>query len=120
MVTAAAWGVFFLGILHCIVGLMRFRKTISIVVSEGIVGKFQGEDSRRLAFWFLIFGPLLMMGGHVAIMAAQQGNLAVLRIVGYYLLAGSVCGVVALPKSPFWALLILAPLLLAGGYQWIR
>jgi membrane glycosyltransferase len=39
-----------------------------------------------------------------------------LRIVGIYTLVSSVVGVIAFPKSPFWALLLLSPLLIAAGY----
>jgi hypothetical protein len=119
MIIAAAWGIFLLGIVHCVIGFARFRKPISEAVFEGLFGKFQGLDHRRLAFWFLIFGPLLIMGGHVAIVAVEQANYGLLKILGGYLLATSMLGVIALPKSPFWATLILAPALIAGGYRWI-
>ncbi len=63
-------------------------------------------------------GPLLVMGRHVAVHAAQSHDLALLRILGWYMLSIAVCGVLALPKSPFWAALLLSPVFLAGGYGW--
>jgi hypothetical protein len=119
MIIAAAWGIFMLGILHCVVGFVRFRTPIMEALFEGLLGKFQGLDHRRLAFWFMVFGPLLIMAGHVAVVAVEQTNYGLLKILGCYLLVTSALGVIALPKSPFWATLILAPVLIAGGYRWI-
>lgn len=112
----AAWLVVALGVVHCLLGLVRFRRPIAQAVGEGLVGKFAGIPERRLAFWFTIFGPLLLMAGHVAVMAAMDGNMALLRVVGIYLLATSVLGTVALPKSPFSAALVLATFIVARTF----
>jgi hypothetical protein len=119
MVLATAWSVLALGIIHCLVGLVWFKSSFAEAASEGFIGRFQGLEPRRLAFWFTIFGPLLIMTGHVAIYAAAESNHSLLRITGCYLLFISVVGVSALPKSPFWATLCLSPVLIAAGNGWI-
>lgn len=114
----AAWLVVALGVIHCLLGLVRFRRPIAAALGEGLVGRFAGVPERRLAFWFIIFGPLLLMSGHVAVMAATEGNMALLRVVGLYLLAVSVAGTVALPKSPFSVTIFLAAFIVAGTVRW--
>ena len=115
MVNAAAWFMFFLGIAHIIFGLVKFKSPLADAVAAGFIGKFMLPEARRTAFWFLIFGPLLMLVGHVAIHAVAEGDLALLRILGIYGLITSVLGAAAFPKSPFWVPLLVSPILIAAG-----
>jgi hypothetical protein len=119
MLLAAAWMLFALGIGHIVFGLVRFKVPIKEAMEEGFVGKFMGCDTRRLAFWFIAFGPLLAFGGHVALHAVNAADYGLVKIIGFYLLGVSFVGVLALPKSPMWAGLLLALFLIAGGYGWI-
>ena len=116
MANVAAWFVFFLGFAHIVFGLVRFRKPVVDAIADGYVGQFAVPEVRRTAFWFLIFGPLLVLVGHVGIHAVAQGDLALLRILGFYGLITALLGVTAFPKSPFWAPLLVSPLLIAAGY----
>jgi hypothetical protein len=111
-----AWSLFFLGVLHCLTGLVLFKEPLKAAFSEGLIGKFQGHDRRRIAFWFMVFGPLLIMAGHVSIHAVDVHDMALLKMVGFYLLGTSLMGVVAVPKSPFLAALVVSCLLLVGVY----
>ena len=119
MLIAAAWTVFALGLAHVVVGLVFFRHQFAGAFAEGWIGRFQGIDSRRVAFWFTVCGPLAMMGGHIAVRAVHAGDLPLVAVIGYYLAAVALAGVTALPKSPFWAVLALAPVLIAGGHGWL-
>jgi hypothetical protein len=119
MIIVTAWAVVLLGIAHTLYGLVRFKQPIEDAVRAGFVGQFAGIDSRRLAFWFTIVGPLLVMGGQVALHAAHRSDLELLKIVGTYMLVTSATGVLALPKSPFWIALALGPVFVAGGYGWL-
>ena len=119
MLIAAAWTMFALGAAHIVVALVFFRQQFTTAIGAGWIGQFQGADSRRLAFWFTVFGPLVMMGGHIAVHAVHAGDLALLEVIGYYLAAVALMGVTALPKSPFWGALLLAPVFVAGGHGWI-
>ena len=116
MANAAVWFVFLLGVAHIVFGLVKFKGPIADAVSAGFVGKFAVPEVRRTAFWFLIFGPLLMLAGHVGIHAVAHSDLALLRILGIYALATAVLGAAAFPKSPFWAPLLVAPVLIAASY----
>lgn len=120
MVSIAAWAIFALAIGHFGVGLIWYKKPLLAACREGFIGKFKPEQSRILAFWFMIFTPLMMMGGQIAAHAANTGDLPTLKIVGFYMLAVSIVGIAAFPKAPFWVALILSPVVIAGGYGLIQ
>ncbi|QTN27839.1 hypothetical protein HZ993_21690 [Rhodoferax sp. AJA081-3] len=119
MANAASWFMFCLGIAHIVFGLVKFAGPVADAVSAGLIGQFAEPEVRRTAFWFLVFGPLLMLAGHVGIHAVAKGDLSLLKILGIYAFAIAVLGVAAFPQSPFWAPLLVAPVLIAVGYGWI-
>lgn len=116
---AAAWILFALGIGHILYGLIWYRVPFSEIFSEGFVNKFNSKESRRSAFWFTIFGALLTMIGHIAIYAAHVSDTDLFIIIGCYLFITSFIGILALPKSPFWAALILSLTFIVIGNGWI-
>ena len=59
------------------------------------------------------------MGVQIALHAARAGDLELLRMLGFYLLAIALVGVLALPKSPFWAALLLGPVFIGAGFGWL-
>jgi hypothetical protein len=113
---AAMWALVVLGVLHVVMGLVRFRESFAAVWREGVVGKFKKDDARRVAFWFTIAGPLLIAVGHLGVRAVYAADFEVVRIIGIYLFVTSMLGVISFPKSPFWATLVLSLVLLTGGY----
>lgn len=112
----AAWTLFLLGIIHVLVGILRFKGPLTDAVSAGFIGQFEAPEVRRTAFWFLMCGLFSILAGHAAIHALAANDLVLLRIVGIYVLASSVVGVVAFPKSPFWLSLVVSPPLIAPGF----
>ncbi|RQP23127.1 DUF6463 family protein [Piscinibacter terrae] len=116
MAIVVAWCLFALGVAHIAFGVIKYRTPLLEAVSAGFIGQFQVPEIRRTAFWFVLLGPLLMFAGHAAVHAVSVGDLALLRLIGFYATATSLVGVVAFPKSPFWAALLVAPLLLVAGY----
>jgi hypothetical protein len=116
MANLLAWVLFALGIGHIAYACVKFKAPLLAAVAAGFMGQFKEPEVRRTAFWFFIFGPLLMLAGHAAVHAAAVGDLALLRIVSTYALATSVLGVAALPRSPFLVALPVSALLLACGY----
>ena len=115
-----AWALFALGIAHIAFGIVKFKAPLVDAVSAGFIDQFNAPEVRRTAFWFTIFGALVTLAGHTAVHAVATGDLALLRIVGMYTLAMSVVGVAALPKSPFWASLLISLLVLASGYGLLK
>jgi hypothetical protein len=116
MTLVAAWILVALGVGHTVVGLVRFKKPLAEAIRAGFVGQFVGYPDRRTAFWFMIFGPLLVMVGHMAIHAANAADRELLKIIGFYLLAISALGSLAHPTSPFWAGLVSALIFIGAGY----
>ena len=119
MTTTLAWLLFALGVSHIAVALLKFREPLLEGIRAGVIGKFSAPEVRRTAFWFIIFGPLVMLAGQVALHAAATGDMVLYRLVGLYLLAVSVVGVVVSPKSPFSVALLIAVPMVAAGYGFI-
>lgn len=111
-----AWTLFILGFGHVAYGFAKFKSHLVSATEDGYVGQFSVSDARRAAFWFVIFGPLLILAGHVAIHAVQVNDLPLLRLVGAYMSVISAVGFAAFPRSPFLAGLLVSPLLLAASY----
>lgn len=119
MAVFLGWCLFALGVAHAIFGLGRFRQPLAQAMAGGFIGQFAATPERRTAFWFMIFTLPMMLAGQVVVHAGGTGDLALLRLVGWYLLAIAVIGIAAFPKSPFWGALLLAPLLLAAGHGFL-
>ena len=118
MAYAMAWVLFALGVGHIAYGLTTFKAPLAQAFARGLVGQFKAPELRT-TFWFMIFGPLLMLAGHTAIHAVAQGDLSLLRLVGFYALGTSVVGALAFPKSPFLLALPVSASLVAAGYGWL-
>lgn len=119
MANTIAWILFVLGIGHVAYGLVMFRAPLIEAVAGGFVGQFKRTEARRTAFWFVIFGPMLMLAGQTAIHAVAQADFALLKLIGVYTLIISAIGLLAFPKSPFLAAFPVAVLLMAVGYGWL-
>ena len=115
MAKGSAWAVFFLGVLHIVFGIVRFRRPLVDAVAAGFIGRFGDPEIRRTAFWFIWCGPFLMLAGQLAIRAVARGDHGALALVGWYALVTSVISIAAFPASPFWTLLLLSFWLLAQG-----
>ncbi len=118
-ITTASWALVALGVLHILLSFVRFRQPFAAALSEGLINKFRVDDARRVAFWFAYFGPVLTLCGHIAVRAAAASDVELIKIIGIYLCATSILGVIAFPKSPIWMLLIVSTVLIAVGYGWL-
>ncbi|MEO6216431.1 MAG: DUF6463 family protein [Sphingomonas sp.] len=114
----AAWTLIILGILHVIFGVIRFKLTLRAAFAEGFFGKFAADDSRRLAFWFIMTGPLLSLIGQLALRAAQMPDVRAMQFISWYILGVGGLGVATFPKSPLWSILPVGFAFLAVGYGW--
>jgi len=118
MAATTAWLLFVLGVGHVVYAFVKFREPLLSGVAAGVVvGQFSSPEVRRTAFWFVMFGPLLMLAGQVAIYAVGIADLRLLRLVGVNLLVVSAVGLVALPRSPFLAGALVSALIVAASYR---
>lgn len=116
MLKNLSWIIFALGIGHILYGLLSFRVPLAAALSDGLFDQFKAQPGRVAAFWFLAFGPLLMLAGQLCLHAVAGGDLATVRLIAGYLLGITTLGFIAFPKSPFLAALPISALLLAQGY----
>ncbi|MBD9615489.1 hypothetical protein IB245_28615 [Pseudomonas sp. PDM02] len=116
MSNIVAWTLFALGVVHIPLGIFKFKTAFAAAVDAGFIDQFRAHEDRRTALWFTLLGPLFMLAGHTAIHAVAVGDLALLKMVGIYVLMISIICVIAVPKSGFWATLLVSPLLIAAGY----
>ena len=115
MVSIAAYYLVVLGVLHVLFGLVRFRTPLREALREGFIGRFGENDARRLAFWFIMVGPLLSLLGLSASHALGGGDMELILMMGATLLIASVIGVLAFPASPLWGLIPPALIFVLGG-----
>jgi hypothetical protein len=111
-----AWIFWGLGVAHLAYGAVRYSGPLRATLASGYFNQFSQSEERRTAFWFMAFGPLLMLAGHAMVHAVSVGDLALIRIIGWYQLGVGLAGLAAFPKSPFLAACVLAPIVLCVGY----
>ncbi len=111
-----------MGIGHAVIGITLFHDTFVDMLREGFVGTvhppgYMAEpDYDRIAlFWLLIFSPVLSMLGQITSRAMARGEVDILRVVGWNLLAIGVVGTAVLPISGNPALIVLGVLTLAAA-----
>jgi hypothetical protein len=103
-----------IGIVHSLFGLVLYRAPLSAIAGEGFVATvLPPHVDREAAFWFVLFGPILVMLGQVVGRAARRDDAGIVRLIGAWLLAGGMVGVIVMPVSGFW-------LLIAVGLATIR
>jgi hypothetical protein len=112
MAKTAAWALIALALIHLLFGILRYKEPLAGAVSDGFVGQFAASEQRRTAFWFLLFALPMLLGGQLALRAANVGDLATIRLIGYYVLGIAVVGLACFPRSPFWLPLALGPFLI--------
>jgi hypothetical protein len=71
---------------------------------------------RRAALWFILFGVMVTMTGHLLVHAARVGDPAAVRIAGWYLLGVSSVGTLTQARSPSSLLVVLSLALLGWSY----
>ena len=104
------------GIGHVITGLVIFRPQLTAIVSDGVINAVLPYFDRRAALWFILFGVMVAMTGHLLIHAAAVGDLASVRIAGWYLLGVSSVGTLTQTRSPSSVLVALSLALLGLSY----
>lgn len=118
MLNFAAWSLFVLGLAHIPFGIFKFRAPLTEALGEGLIGRFQPQESRLAGLWFTALGPMFMVAGYVAIQAVAANDLSLLTAIGIYVFVVSITCVVAVPKSGFWVTLLISALLIAES-SWL-
>jgi hypothetical protein len=61
---------------------------------------------------------MVSMSGHIILHAADAGDMALLRLTGWYLLGVSTIGTLAMTRSPSSALVLISCVVLWSAYRW--
>ena len=94
----------FVGIIHCVVGLIIFFDPLSAIVRDGIWNAVDGYPGRPLAFWFEFVGMLtILFGATIDWIEKEFGKFPV--FLGYGFLALNILGIVTMPIGGGWLLL---------------
>ena len=91
------------GLLHTVVGLIIYMKQLQPIVAGGLwstVG--EGQWDRGTAFWFMMFGFLLILLGYTADWLMKKKEIALPAAFGWTLFAVCLIGAVVMPVSGFW------------------
>ena len=105
------------GVGHIVTGMVVFRAQLAAIVRDGFVNAILPHFDRRAAFWFMLFGAMVAMAGHVVLHAVALGDTHLLRIVGWYLLGVSTIGTLAMTRSPSWGLIVISLIVLRSAYR---
>jgi len=116
MISFVGYVLIALGIGHTVTGIILFRPALAALFRDGFANAVLPHLDRRLAFWFLMFSVMLLFLGQVTLYAAASNDTYLIKVVGWYVLGIGAVGATAMPKSPYWIALIVAPILLWSGY----
>ena len=116
MITIIGFIVLAGGIGHVITGLVIYRPQLTAVLHEGFINAVLPHFDRRAALWFILFGVMVAMTGHLLIHAASVSDLVSVRIAAWYLLGVSSVGTFTQTRSPSSLLVILSLALLGLSY----
>ncbi len=105
------------GMGHIVTGVLVFREQLGAILRDGFVNSVLPHFDRRAAFWFISFGVMVAMAGQVILHAESVGDVALLKIVGWYLFPLSIVGTLAMTRSPSSVLIALSLALLVVAYS---
>jgi hypothetical protein len=93
--------------LHTLFGLLVFAGPLQKMLSRGLFNAVGADPLLAAATWFLLFGAPLALLGQVLSLLEHQSHLdpALLRPLGWGLLALWALGVLLMPASGFWLVL---------------
>jgi hypothetical protein len=104
------------GIGHALVGLVLFQEPLAAIAQEGFLSTIRyGQFDRAAAFWFLLFSPACFLLGQLVAHALDRNDRRTLALIGWNLLGMGIGGVLIMPVSGFWILIMLAPLILRAA-----
>ena len=107
-------GLIGVGVIHTVLGCVLLSEILAAIIREGAFNTIGGNVERQLTVWFLTGGGALIVLGLLARWAQRQtGTLP--AVFGWGLLVIGAAGVIVMPTSGFWAIVLLAVLALVAA-----
>jgi hypothetical protein len=117
-----AWigkALFAVGVVHSIAGFLLFHPILGVLFNEGLLNTVAvyGDPERGSVFWFLFAGfALMIIGGLVDRLERLDGYVPALVSWGFTVL--TLTGIVLMPVSGFWLLILPASAMLRRSYRY--
>ncbi len=90
------------GIIHIIVGLILGKDIYLNMLRDGFLNSVNSDFTRGFAFWFFLFGVLLVFYGYTLQYNIKREQRPSPLHVGYFLLILGIFGCLVEPVSGFW------------------
>lgn len=91
-------------ILHTVFGGVTFFQPLQKIFSEGIFNTVLGHQDRKVAFWFLMLGFILLILGYIIDYLESHALRHTFKLTGFGILVISTVGIILIPTSGFWLL----------------
>ena len=99
---------------HAVTGMFLFGDALASIGRDGFVNAVDPHLDRQLAFWFMIFTPVLVTLGLLMRHAVATSDAKLQSLLGWSMLGIGVFGEAAMPVSGFWSAIVLSvPVLFA-------
>ncbi len=92
------------GFVHMAVGIIEFYETLFAIASDGVWNTVDGIPGRPLAFWFMLFGLLMILFGALVDFIESRG-LSIPRPLSWVFFFIVLLGILAIPVGGGWLLL---------------
>ncbi|MEO0470757.1 MAG: DUF6463 family protein [Bacteroidota bacterium] len=93
-----------IGVLHGLLGLVKFSGSFTAMIAEGVFNTGAGSE-RGWAIWFTVAGPVFILLG-LSLRSLEQHQIQIPNAIGWGLSILAVIGGIFIPVSGFWALLL--------------
>ncbi len=91
------------GLIHTLFGLVFYLEQLQPIVVEGLWNTVEeGQWEQGAAFWFMMFGFMLIFVGYTADWLMKKKGIAPPAGFGWMLLAVCLIGAIIMPVSGFW------------------
>jgi uncharacterized protein DUF6463 len=97
-----------LAIAHALVGLAFYRRELTALYRDGLIGGVPNRGDKATAFWFLLPSPLVWVIGRLVSDAGAAGDDDALRRAHGVSLISATVAILCMPVSGFWAWLAIS------------
>jgi hypothetical protein len=106
---------------HAVTGTFIFGDALASIGRDGFVNAVDPHLDRQLAFWFMLFTPVLVTLGLLMRHAVVTNDARLQRLLGWSMLGIGMFGAVAMPVSGFWAAIVLSlPVLFRRSGRYVQ